>query len=94
MTYDDLSKLILFSLHRKGYYGRKHTPVIHICKRIPQYSCKDIKKRVKALIKGGLIVPYPTKHGLDVHINVNRSSEVKRLIKSLVDEMDFYEDIS
>lgn len=94
MTYDDLSKLILFSLHRKGYYGRKHTPVIHICKRIPQYSCKDIKKRVKALIKGGLIVPYPTKHGLDVHINVNRSSEVKRLIKPLVDEMDFYENFS
>lgn len=79
MTYDDLSKLILFSLHRKGYYGRKHTPVVHICKRIPQYSCKDIKKRVKTLIKGGLIVPYPTKQGLDVHINVNRSSKGKKV---------------
>lgn len=90
MTYDDLSKIILFSLHRKGYYGAKHTPVVHVCIRIPQYSCKDIKKRIKKLIKGGLLFPYPTRHGLDVHINIHRSSEVKRLIKPFEDEMDYF----
>ncbi|WP_231863044.1 hypothetical protein [Methanobacterium formicicum] len=92
MTYDYLSKIILFSLHRKGYYGAKHTPVVHVCKRIPQHSCKDIKKKIKELIKGGLLVPYPTRHGLDVHININRLSEVKTLIKPLEDEMDYFKE--
>ncbi len=90
LSYDNLSKIILFSLHRKGYYGAKHTPVIHVCKRIPQYSCKEIKKRIKKLINGGLLVPYPTRHGLDVYININKSSEVKKLIKPLEDEMDYF----
>lgn len=92
MTYDYLSLVILFSLHRKGYYGSKHTPVIHVCKRIPQYSCKEIKKDIKFLIKQGLLVPYPTKHGLDVYINLQRSSEVKMLIKPLEEEMEYYKD--
>ena len=90
MTYNDLSRIILFSLHRKGYYGAKHTPVVHVCKRIPQYSCKEIKNNIKFLIKEGLVVPYPTKHGLDVYININRSLEVKKLIKPLEDEMNYY----
>ena len=92
MTYNNLSKIILFSLHRKGYYGTKHTPVIHICKRIPQYSCKEIKQEIRLLLKNGLLAPYPTNHGLDVRININRSSEVKRLIKPLEEEMDYYKE--
>jgi hypothetical protein len=67
-------------------------PVIHVCKRIPQYSCKEIKKDIKLLIKQGLLVPYPTNHGLDVYINLKRSSEVKMLIKPLEEEMEYYKD--
>jgi hypothetical protein len=47
---------------------------------------------LKELIKGGLLVPYPTRHGLDVHININRLSEVKTLIKPLEDEMDYFKE--
>ncbi len=90
MEYDDLTKQILFSLHRKGYYASKHTPVDNVCKRLPKYSCKHIKNKIKNLIKEGLLSPYPTNHGLDVRININRSSEVKKIIKPLEDEMDYF----
>lgn len=88
MEYDDITKQILFSLHRKGYYGSKHTPVNHICKRLPKYPCKYITKRIKELIRDDILTPYPTGHGLDVRININRSSEVKEIIKPLEDEMN------
>ena len=87
MEYDDLTRQILFSLHRKGYYGAKHTPVIHICKRLPRHSCKEIKLRIKNLLKAGILTRYPTNHGLDIHININKSSEVKDIIKPLEEEM-------
>lgn len=90
MTYDDLAQHILFSLHRKGYYGAKHTPVVQVCMRLPQYSCKKVKHKIKELIKKGLLVPYPTKHGLDIHINIYQSSAVKKIIKPLEDEMDSF----
>lgn len=90
MFYDDITCYVLFSLHRKGYYGAKHTPVIHICKRLPQYSCKEVKYRIKILIKEGLLIPYPTNHGLDVKINIHKASEVKLIIKSLEEEMNYF----
>ncbi len=32
------------------------------------------------MIKTGLVLPYPTGHGLDVRINPERVDEVKRII--------------
>ena len=88
MISDDLGEHILFSLHRKGYYGAKHTPISHLCKRLPHYSCKDIKHKIKELIHKGYLAPYPTKHGLDVHINIHRSHEVKEIIEPLEEELE------
>lgn len=88
MVYDDITCHILFSLHRKGYYGSKHTPVEHICKRLPQYSCKEVKHRIKKLIHEGLLILYRTYHGLDVRINIYKASIVKKIIKPLKDEMN------
>ena len=92
MEYDDITCHILFSLHRKGYYGTKHTPVVYICKRLPQYSCKKVKHRIKRLIQNGLLTPYPTKHGLDVKINIHKAIVVKRIIKPLEDEFKLFDE--
>ncbi|MGC9517441.1 MAG: hypothetical protein ACP5C3_07080 [Methanomicrobiales archaeon] len=88
MEYDDLSKEILFSMHRKGYYNQKHTPVNYVCKRLPKYSCKLVKKTIRNLIKESLIVPYKTKHGLDIYLNINKAKKIKKIIKPLEDEIN------
>jgi len=55
---------------------------------LPRYSCKDIKNSIKKLIRTGILAPYPTSHGLDVRININRTSDVKEIIRPLEDEIN------
>lgn len=71
---------ILKHLYKHGYIGKRHTPFENALKGIPKHMKGEAKERLDYLIKTGLVLPYPTGHGLDVRINPERVPEVKRII--------------
>lgn len=71
---------ILKHLYKHGYMGKRHTPFENALKGIPKHLKGEAKHSLEVLIKTGLVLPYPTGHGLDVRINPDRVLEVKRII--------------
>lgn len=77
---DELERDILSTLFKHGCIGKHHTPVINLCKNLNQYSCKEIKKGIKALHKKKYINLYKTYHGIDVRIIPSSLQEIKKII--------------
>lgn len=80
----DLQKEIIFSLYRRRYFGKRHTPINNICKRLSEYSCKEIRREVKNLIKQGIILPKPTAHDPDIRLNVQMKDTIDFIIKEKI----------
>lgn len=40
----------------------------------------DVRKALKRLIKDGLVLQYPTSHGMDVTLNKELISEIKKIL--------------
>ena len=71
---------IIKSLHKNRYYNKRHTPIIHICKRLPKIPCKKIKKGITELRKEEVIIIKPTYHGADVCLNVKKKKEIDKYL--------------
>ncbi len=71
---------ILKQLYKHGYIGKRHTPFENALKGIPKHMRGEAKDSLEYLIRIGLVLPYQTGHGLDVRINPDMVSEVKRII--------------
>lgn len=71
-----IKKRIIKSLHKDRYYNKRHTTVMHVCKRLSNIPCKYIKKILKELRKEEIIIFKPTYHGLDVSLNVKKKKEI------------------
>ena len=82
-----LQKEIVFSLYRRGYFGKKHTPINNLCKRLSHYSCKKIRREIKILIKREIILPKPTAHDPDIRLNVRMKKEIEFFIKDRIEEL-------
>lgn len=67
---------IITSLHKNHYYNKRHTPVMHVCKRLSNIPCKYIKKALKELKREKIIKVKPTYHGMDVSLNVKKKKEI------------------
>jgi len=78
--YDKTHVAILKHLYKHGYIGKRHTPFENALKGIPKHMKGEAKDSLEYLIKVGLVLPYPTGHGLEVRINSDMVSEVKRII--------------
>jgi hypothetical protein len=63
---------VIYSLHKNRFYNKRHTPIIHVCKRLPKIPCKKIKKSIKELKNDEIIKVKPTYHGPDVCLNVKK----------------------
>lgn len=74
---------IIYTLHKKRYYNKRHTPIDNICKRIPKIPCKEIKKAVSELKKEEIIIFKPTYHGMDVCLNVKRKREIYKYLNKI-----------
>ncbi|MCZ7384012.1 MAG: hypothetical protein O8C63_04605 [Candidatus Methanoperedens sp.] len=80
VDYNKIEIAILKHLYKHGYIGKRHTPFENALKGIPKHLRGEAKDSLEIMIKTGLILPYPTGHGLDVRINPERVDEVKRII--------------
>lgn len=74
---------IIYTLHQKRYYNKRHTPIDFICKRIPKIPCKKLKKAINELKKEEIISLKPTYHGTDVSLNVKKKKEIDKYLNSL-----------
>jgi hypothetical protein len=82
-----LQKEIIFALYRRRYFGKRHTPIDNICKRLSDYSCKEVRREVKNLMKQGLILPKSTNHGFDIRLNAKMKTKIEFLIKIMLDNL-------
>jgi hypothetical protein len=78
--YNKIEIAILKHLYKHAYIGKRHTPFENALKGIPKHLKGEAKGSLEIMIKTGLVLPYPTGHGLDVRINPERVDEVKRII--------------
>ena len=67
---------VIKSLHKNRYYNTRHTPIIHVCKRLPKIPCKQVKKAIKTLKNEEILRFKPTFHGADVSLNVKKKKEM------------------
>ncbi len=72
---------VIKSLHKNRYYNKRHTPIIHVCKRLPKIPCKYIKKALKELKKEKIVTIKPTYHGADVCLNVKKKKEINQYLE-------------
>ncbi|WP_409200863.1 hypothetical protein [Methanobrevibacter sp. DSM 116169] len=82
-----IEKEILYSLYRKKYFGKRHTPIKNLCGRLSYIPCKKINKIVKKLFKKGLIGIKNTSHDKDIYLNISRKKEIEEIISDLLDEL-------
>ena len=74
---------IIKSLHKNHYYNKRHTPIIHVCKRLSNIPCKNIKKTIKELKKEEIITIKPTHHGADISLNVKKKKEIDEYLSKI-----------
>ncbi len=80
VEYNKIEIAILKHLYKHAYIGKRHTPFENALKGIPIHLRGEAKDSLEIMMKTGLVLPYPTGHGLDVRINPERVDEVKRII--------------
>ena len=74
---------IIYTLHQKRYYNKRHTPIDFLCKRNPKIACKTIKKAINELKKEDILIMKPTYHGTDVSLNVKKKKEIDEYLNQL-----------
>ena len=79
---------ILYSLHRTGHIGARHTPIKNLCHRLSKYDCKKVTREIGNLIKKDLILPYITHHDKDIRLNPKKMNIIKEMTKIRWDELN------
>ena len=77
---------LLLALAWKRKWGESHTAFENMFKKLRSESlAKDIQKQLEHiaedLFREGFIIKKPTGYGLQVSLNVQRSAEIKNIIK-------------
>lgn len=78
---------ILFFLYHDKYFNKRHTPIVNICNKLSQITCKYIRKELKNLYKLKLISFKKTKHGNDVFLNISKKKEIEEIISKKLDSL-------
>jgi len=79
---DELKAMILHKLAKKRKWGESHTAFENVAKGVPPHLKGKLKDLTKELIKEGFITPKPTGYGLQISLNVERSNEIKDIIRN------------
>lgn len=74
---------IIYTLHQKRYYNKRHTPIDFVCKRNLKIPCKTIKKAINELKKENIIIAKPTYHGTDISLNVKKKKEIDNYLSKI-----------
>ena len=78
---DELKAMVLHKLAKKRKWGESHTAFENVAKGVPPHLKGKLKDVAKELIKEGYIIPKPTGYGLQISLNVERSEEIRSIIR-------------
>ena len=77
-----LIRKILRHLHRRDYWGARHTSPKNAIKGIPGHLIGEAKNAITELIKEGFVLTKPTNYGTQIYLN----REKKSLIEAIINE--------
>ncbi len=78
---NELKAMVLHKLAKKRKWGESHTAFENVAKGVPPHLKGELKDAAEELIKEGFIRPKPTGYGLQISLNVERSEEIKAIIR-------------
>lgn len=80
LSSSEIRKRLLFKMVRHRWWGGKHTAFDNLSKGFPKELYKDVKEEIRALIREGFIVEKPTGYGLHLSLNVQKKSEIEKVV--------------
>ncbi len=80
LTDEEIKGKILHKMSRLGKFNASHTSVDNLPKGFPGHEIGRVKDIVKQMKREGLLMSKPTSYGEEVSINLEKHSEVLRLI--------------
>jgi len=91
ITDGDIKAAILFKLYKLAKWGGSHTAFENLKKgfkprELGRKGLKRVEDLAEDLIREGLILPKPTRYGLQVSLNPQRSGEIERIVQDYIDK--------
>ena len=76
MAYSDLEKSILRKMFFDKRIGGRHLGEQDLCRGFPSHEKGNIPKKLKKLIKDGLVDNHPTSYGMQYSLNPHRINDI------------------
>ncbi|MFO1535130.1 MAG: hypothetical protein ABR586_05650 [Thermoplasmatota archaeon] len=76
---------VCFKLYRQGCFGKGHKLVDTVTSGFPSHELDLVASAINRLIKDGILVAHPTKHGQAVAINVHLRLELYAVLRTMLD---------
>lgn len=84
VTDEEIKSHILFKLHWKKYWGRRHTAIESVKRGVPKHLSGRYVDMAKELIKEGLLLSKPTTYGLQISLNPRFRDEIIERVEKFV----------
>ena len=85
MNFNNLERDILWKLWRNRCFGKGHMLINNVLRGFPRDRQKEFKNAIDSLIKKGILLKKPTKHGDAVYINAKLRIEIREILKKYHD---------
>lgn len=82
---DKYEAKVCFKLYRQGCFGAGHKLIDTVTTGFPSHELDKVKDAIQALIKDGILVRHPTKHGEAVHIDAKKRLELYEALRAMPD---------
>ncbi len=80
---DKYEAKVCFKLYRQGCFGAGHKLIDTVTSGFPSHELDKVKDAVHTLIKDGILVRHPTKHGEAVHIDTKKRLELYEILRAM-----------
>ncbi len=82
---DKYEAKVCFKLYRQGCFGAGHKLIDTVTSGFPSHELDKVKDAIRALIKDGILVRHPTKHGEAVNIDSKKRLELYETLRAIPD---------
>lgn len=76
---------VCFKLYRQRCFGRGHKRIDTVTSGFPSHELDQVKEAIARLVKDGILIEHPTKHGKAVHIDAAKRLDVWKALRKLPD---------
>jgi hypothetical protein len=79
---DPYEAKVCFKLFRQGCFGKGHKLTATVTSGFPSHELDGVKAAIERLLRDGILVAHPTKHGKAVHLNGRLRHEIRDALKA------------